>query len=1099
MARDTPQVRPASTTAVPKDRKKKDEAIQGTNDYSIVSKRSVEKIYYAGEPEFLRPFVSKFRRRAPVINRGYWLRMRAIENALVDFLKEPTSAPKAIINLGCGYDTLPFRMLWKHGNRCSNIKFIDIDYPQLMEKKVATIVDNPVFNVQGLANEPSGTSKRILLHTAKYIAVGCDLGDISGLNSALKEELALENHAIMFIGEVSITYMEVEKADQLITWASSFENARFCLLEQHLPDGNEAPFARTMLAHFAKQTPLKSVERYPTMSDQKVRFLTRGWDSVDVANLWIIWQARAFLSVAERLELNRVEPFDEWEEFALFAGHYFLLLAFSSTATRTTPRPRYASPNLSVHIPLTPANFGLTVSSTPNSRGQGFRRFGAAFKVDEETIGYHGGLSSTASAGIFDIYSSQEPVGTLDGPPLKLVCHTITTSPDGRRHLLIGGRNSPNNVNSHSWLRTETGWQKADPFPGRYRHCAVAVNLGLRSGVLVFGGRSATGNALGDWHFVDFESGKRQPVRCSGSPPQPRWSAAIIATGDSCGQLVGGLGGLTETIFEADAVCQDIFGWELHDGAELVVHCIELGRAYGSGVRFGASLQPSPYGMLLIGGISRNGAILEEDDVVLFRPLDERRFDANVEFKSLGPVFRGQSRPMLVGFGSVATNDDQMLIFGGGAVCFSFGAFWNDRCYTLTLPSASDIVPNWQLRLPGCRTEVKEIKDESSSHPAEEELTSTSTKTFIQPTSSPPGVYPALHHAAPIPRTTVTTPQDTASIITAGQPCILTSVPLGPCTTLWTPSYLLSTLPSSTIFTIHRATTPYLTFTPTKNFSYASTTLPPFLAAAQRGENVYLRSTSSASPKTPTTLAADFPSLAPDFVLPPALAPISNIAHSSPLRIAANVAMWLHYDVMANVLCQIRGRRRIVLFPPADWMRLNFRPGDTTSALNVWTAESGALSGCSPQMAVLRPRDVLFVPACWAHATIAVGPGEDGEGEAGGEEGEDWLSIAVNVFFPSFPWSAYAVGRDVYGNRDVAAYEQGRMNVYRLEKMQWNTEDGKEKVNRLATWLVRGEGSVGGEGGRVVGKIKKRFDGLPGGVAKFYIERLAEEMREMVR
>ena len=83
---------------------KRDESIIGTNDYSIVSKRSVENLYYPHDEQFLRPFVSKFKRRSPIINRGYWLRMRAVESAVRKFIEEPSlkERKKIVVNLGCG-------------------------------------------------------------------------------------------------------------------------------------------------------------------------------------------------------------------------------------------------------------------------------------------------------------------------------------------------------------------------------------------------------------------------------------------------------------------------------------------------------------------------------------------------------------------------------------------------------------------------------------------------------------------------------------------------------------------------------------------------------------------------------------------------------------------------------------------------------------------------------------------------------------------------------------------------------------------------------------------------------------------------------------
>lgn len=75
--------------------------VMATNSSSIVSKRSVERLYHP-EPHFFRYFVKKPQRRSPVINRGYWLRMRAIKRTVDNFLKPPGAKRKVVINLGCG-------------------------------------------------------------------------------------------------------------------------------------------------------------------------------------------------------------------------------------------------------------------------------------------------------------------------------------------------------------------------------------------------------------------------------------------------------------------------------------------------------------------------------------------------------------------------------------------------------------------------------------------------------------------------------------------------------------------------------------------------------------------------------------------------------------------------------------------------------------------------------------------------------------------------------------------------------------------------------------------------------------------------------------
>ena len=136
----------------------------------------------------------------------------------------------------------------------------------------------------------------------------------------------------------------------------------------------------------------------------------------------------------------------------------------------------------------------------------------------------------------------------------------------------------------------------------------------------------------------------------------------------------------------------------------------------------------------------------------------------------------------------------------------------------------------------------------------------------------------------------------------------------------------------------------------TKNFSYEKTVFGSFIdtistsAASHtcsfsplQQPGLYLRSLSSSSPtKTPTNLVTDFPNLSPDFLLPPELNFVQKNFHSSPLRISsANVGMWLHFDVTANILFQIRGTKRFRLWHPNRALELGFPPGGSSS-LQSW-------------------------------------------------------------------------------------------------------------------------------------------------------------------
>jgi len=54
------------------------------------------------EPDYYAPFTTRYIRRSPLINRGYWLRMYAIEKVVKQFLELQDGTTKVIVNLGCG-------------------------------------------------------------------------------------------------------------------------------------------------------------------------------------------------------------------------------------------------------------------------------------------------------------------------------------------------------------------------------------------------------------------------------------------------------------------------------------------------------------------------------------------------------------------------------------------------------------------------------------------------------------------------------------------------------------------------------------------------------------------------------------------------------------------------------------------------------------------------------------------------------------------------------------------------------------------------------------------------------------------------------------
>ena len=60
-----------------------------------------------------------------------------------------------------------------------------------------------------------------VLDADEYIAIGCDLRDIAGLDKTIKAISKPEGCLVLCVAEVAVTYMNPDDADALLEWAAS--------------------------------------------------------------------------------------------------------------------------------------------------------------------------------------------------------------------------------------------------------------------------------------------------------------------------------------------------------------------------------------------------------------------------------------------------------------------------------------------------------------------------------------------------------------------------------------------------------------------------------------------------------------------------------------------------------------------------------------------------------------------------------------------------------------------------------------------------------------------------------------------------------------
>ena len=103
---------------------------------------------------------------------------------------------------------------------------MDVDYAQLIRKKVEVVRDDQELNHVVDINCTLPSSGPVVLRSENYLAIGCDLRDIKLLNETLQKELDVPQCTFLLIAEVSITYMNIKDADAVIQWAAKLGDGK---------------------------------------------------------------------------------------------------------------------------------------------------------------------------------------------------------------------------------------------------------------------------------------------------------------------------------------------------------------------------------------------------------------------------------------------------------------------------------------------------------------------------------------------------------------------------------------------------------------------------------------------------------------------------------------------------------------------------------------------------------------------------------------------------------------------------------------------------------------------------------------------------------
>ncbi|XP_051877081.1 tRNA wybutosine-synthesizing protein 4 [Pristis pectinata] len=668
----------------------KDAAVQGTNDSSIVSKCSMVNLGYFTDG-FLKGFVNKTSRRAPLINRGYYVRAKAVDYSVRCFLQHTESYPRRqILSLGAGFDSLYFRL--KASGELKNVIMYEVDFPDVVQRK-ATLIKNKQELVELIGcTDEIGPAQMGRLCGVDYKLLGIDLTEIVELDNTLMEIGLNPACPTLLLSEVVLTYMKNESSSAVIRWAAErFSSAVFVVYEQIRPND---PFGQVMQQHFVQlNSTLHALVQFPGKEAQQKRFLKEGWEEclcIDMNEFYV-----GYIPKQEKQRIELLEPFDEYEEWHLKCSHYMILCASKGDLIKYlpfTPHPDFCINKLDILDPLQ-LSVSLCETETQSSH---LRRFAhcsalvAPYAIVTtggfgNRIGQHGRLrdiSLLAKSGpVWKSCSFRDEDSLLT----ERMFHSMTALCDGRC-MIIGGRTSPlKPVTSVLCLRCDTGsggisnvslslkaieCSGTMPSP-RWRHTATELIYRDQKYLFIYGGRSSKELVLGDWHFLNLQDYSWTDIPVDGPPPESRhshcacvWKGGVLITG-GLGTAQVPLG----SIFHLRPTLSG-FVWERIEMISSVIP------------RYSHTAHILDDRLILLGGVSIHTDSIPE--VTLIDLKTGRSFDYYI---GTNPV---KWPLMLHNHSSVLlAKECQVLVIGGGGNCFSFGTHLNHQPILLQLPEFS--------------------------------------------------------------------------------------------------------------------------------------------------------------------------------------------------------------------------------------------------------------------------------------------------------------------------------------------------------------------------------------------------------------------------
>jgi O-methyltransferase involved in polyketide biosynthesis len=207
----------------------------------------------------------------------YWLRFKSVQAPQEQFLRKQGSAsdsvPRQIVNLGCGLDTTCFNLL-ANPERYVDFKYIEIDFPQVVDAKTQIIQEDP--KIRKLLGDGVEFGDQLQVRSDRYALASSDITKLDHLDQKLRLAGIDFDVPTMVVTEFVLAYIETNEVEALVDYFTE-RFPTLCFVD-FCTSNIDSEFGKRELTVFQQRgIPFKAKEYYSSPSAVRKTYEDRGF------------------------------------------------------------------------------------------------------------------------------------------------------------------------------------------------------------------------------------------------------------------------------------------------------------------------------------------------------------------------------------------------------------------------------------------------------------------------------------------------------------------------------------------------------------------------------------------------------------------------------------------------------------------------------------------------------------------------------------------------------------------------------------------------------------------------------------------------------